>query len=151
MDHPTNLGDGVLDSIPIWARDNIWKPLGMGVFLQFIVLGCFMGTLLGGSQGLARSLFGQIVPETRSTEFYSFLGFFNKVAAFLGPALYFFMSVMYDSRAGIFSIAFLLLLGAILLYRVDIDAGIEDAKAEDIRIRKLLDEVEINHRKYKNE
>ena len=137
-DHPTNLGDGVLDSIPIWARDNIWKPLGMGVFFQFIVLGCFMGTLLGGSQGLARSLFGQIVPETRSTEFYSFLGFFNKVAAFLGPALYFFMAVMYDSRAGIFSIAFLLLLGAILLYRVDIDAGIEDAKAEDERIRKLL-------------
>ena len=50
-DHPTNLGDGVLDSIPIWARDNVWKPLGMDVFTQFIVLGCFMGTLLGGSQG----------------------------------------------------------------------------------------------------
>ena len=140
VDHPTNLGDGVLDSIPIWARDNIWKPLGMGVFAQFIVLGCFMGTLLGGSQGLARSLFGQIVPETRSTEFYSFLGFFNKVAAFLGPALYFFMSVMYDSRAGIFSIAFLLLLGAILLYRVDIEAGIRDADAEDTRVRKMLEE-----------
>ena len=56
----------------------------------------------------------------------------------MGPALYFFMAVMYDSRAVIFSIAFLLLLGAILLYRVDIDAGIEDAKAEDERIRKLL-------------
>ena len=139
-DHPTNLGDGVLDSVPIWARDNIWKPLGMGVFLQFIVLGCFMGTLLGGSQGLARSLFGQIVPETRSTEFYSFLGFFNKVAAFVGPTLYFFMAVIYDSRAGIFSIAFLLLLGAILLYRVDIEAGKRDAQAEDIRIRKLLEE-----------
>ena len=45
-----------------------------------------------------------------------------------------------DSRAGIFSIAFLLLLGAILLYRVDIEAGKKDAKAEDIRIRKLLEE-----------
>ena len=139
VDHPTSLGDGVLDSIPIWARDNVWKPLGMGVFVQFIVLGCFLGTLLGGSQGLARSLFGQIVPETRSTEFYSFLGFFNKVAAFLGPALYFFMAVTYDSRAGIFSIAFLLLLGAILLYKVDIEAGMRDAEAEDIRIRKLLE------------
>ena len=138
-DHPTSLGDGVLDGIPIWARDNIWEPLGMSVFVQFIVLGCFMGTLLGGSQGLARSLFGQIVPETRSTEFYSFLGFFNKVAAFLGPALYFFMAVVYDSRAGIFSIAVLLLLGAILLYRVDIEAGIKDAEAEDIRIRNLLE------------
>ena len=50
------------------------------------------------------------------------------------------MAVIYDSRAGIFSIAFLLLLGAILLYRVDIEAGKRDAQAEDIRIRKLLDE-----------
>ena len=50
------------------------------------------------------------------------------------------MSVMYDSRAGIFSIAFLLLLGAILLYKVDIEAGIRDADAEDIRVRKMLEE-----------
>ena len=70
------------------------------------------------------------------------LGFFNKVAAFLGPTIYFFMAVIYDSRAGIFSIAFLLLLGAILLYRVDIEAGIEDAKAEDIRVRKMFEESE---------
>ena len=97
-----------------------------------------MGTLLGGSQGLARSLFGQIVPETRSTEFYSFLGFFNKVAAFLGPTLYLFMTIAYDSRAGIFSIAILLLLGAILLYMVDVEAGRRDAEKEDKRIRKKL-------------
>ena len=50
------------------------------------------------------------------------------------------MAVTYDSRAGIFSIAFLLLLGAILLYKVDIEAGIRDAEAEDVRIRKLLEE-----------
>ena len=138
IDHPTDLGDGVLDSVPIWARDNLWQPMGLNVFLQFVILGCLMGTLLGGSQGLARSLFGQIVPETRSTEFYSFLGFFNKVAAFLGPTLYLFMTIAYDSRAGIFSIAILLLLGAILLYMVDVEAGRRDAEKEDKRIRKKL-------------
>jgi UMF1 family MFS transporter len=142
IDHPTDLGDGVLDSVPIWARDNLWQPMGLTVFLQFVILGCLMGTLLGGSQGLARSLFGQIVPETRSTEFYSFLGFFNKVAAFLGPTLYLLMTIAYDSRAGIFSIAILLLLGAILLYMVDIDAGRKDARAEDERIRKNLSELD---------
>ena len=142
IDHPTDLGDGVLDRVPLWARDNLWQPMGLTVFLQFVILGCLMGTLLGGSQGLARSLFGQIVPETRSTEFYSFLGFFNKVAAFLGPTLYLLMTIAYDSRAGIFSIAILLLLGAILLYMVDIDAGRKDARAEDERIRKNLSELE---------
>ena len=136
--HPTSLGDGSLDFIPIWARGNIWEPLGLTVFLQFMILGCLMGTLLGGSQGLARSIFGQIVPKTRSTEFFGFFGFFNKVAAFMGPTLYFFMAVVYDSRVGIFSISLLLLIGAGLLYMVDIEAGRADARAEDERLRKKL-------------
>ena len=138
VNHPTSLGDGSLDFIPIWARSNIWEPLGLTVFFQFMILGCLMGTLLGGSQGLARSIFGQIVPETRSTEFFGFFGFFNKVAAFMGPTLYFFMAVVYDSRVGIFSIAILLLIGAGLLYMVDIEAGRADARAEDERLRRKL-------------
>ena len=144
VDHPTNLGDGSLDFIPIWARSNIWEPLGLSVFLQFMILGCLMGTLLGGSQGLARSIFGQIVPKTRSTEFFGFFGFFNKVAAFMGPTIYFFMSVVYDSRVGIFSISLLLLIGAVLLYRVDIEAGRADARAEDERLRKKLPESSLD-------
>ena len=135
IDHPSDLGDGSIDFIPIWARDNIWEPFGLTVFLQFLLLGTMMGTLLGGSQGLSRSIFGQIIPETRSTEFFGFFGFFGKVAAFLGPTLYFFMAVMYDSRMGIFSIAVLLLIGLILLYMVDIEAGRVDAQEEDKRLR----------------
>ena len=135
IDHPSDLGDGSIDFIPIWARDNIWEPFGLTVFLQFLLLGTMMGTLLGGSQGLSRSIFGQIIPETRSTEFFGFFGFFGKVAAFMGPTLYFFMAVMYDSRMGIFSIAVLLLIGLILLYMVDIEAGRVDAQEEDKRLR----------------
>ena len=137
VDHPSDLGDGSIDFIPILARDIIWAPLGMTVFLQFLLLGTMMGTLLGGSQGLSRSIFGQIIPETRSTEFFGFFGFFGKVAAFMGPALYFFMAVMYDSRLGIFSIAVLLFIGLILLYMVDIEAGRADARAEDKRLRAI--------------
>ena len=137
IDHPSSIGDGSIDFIPAWARDNIWAPLGMSVFLQFLLLGTMMGTLLGGSQGLSRSIFGQIVPETRSTEFFGFFGFFGKVAAFLGPTIYFFMAVMYDSRVGIFSIAILLFIGLILLFMVDIEAGHADARAEDKRLRAI--------------
>jgi hypothetical protein len=51
------------------------------------------------------------------------------------------MAVMYDSRAGIFSIAVLLLIGLVLLYMVDVEAGRRDAEEEDKRIRKNLDEL----------
>lgn len=91
--------------------------------------------VLGGSQGLARSLFGQMVPETRSAEFFGFFGFFGKVAALIGPFLYATMTLIFDSRVGVLSVAMLILIGALLLTRVDVDAGRTDARAEDARNR----------------
>ena len=135
IDHPTNLGDGAIDFIPKTVRTYVWEPLGLFIGLQFLILGGAMGTLLGGSQGLARSMFGQMVPETRSAEFFGFFGFFGKVAAFIGPLLYGLMTVMFDSRVGILSIAVLILIGAVLMRWVDVDAGRKDAMKEDARNR----------------
>ena len=140
IDHPTNLGDGVIDVIPSTVRSNVWGPLGISIGLQFLILGCAMGTLLGGSQGLARSMFGQMVPETRSAEFFGFFGFFGKVAAFIGPLLYGVMTVMYDSRVGILSIAMLILIGAVMMRMVDLEQGRADAEAEDARNRGIHSE-----------
>ena len=140
IDHPTNLGDGVIDIIPSTVRDKVWEPLGLTVGLQFLILGCAMGTLLGGSQGLARSMFGQMVPETRSAEFFGFFGFFGKVAAFIGPLLYGLMTVMFDSRVGILSIAMLILIGAVMMRMVELEQGRLDAQAEDARNRGIHSE-----------
>lgn len=137
VDHPTNLGDGVLDAIPEAVRSSVWEPLGLTVGMQFLLLGCAMGTLLGGSQGLARSMFGQMVPETRSAEFFGFFGFFGKVAALLGPLIYGIMTVAFDSRVGIFSISIIIFIGTVLMRYVDVDAGRADAAAEDARNRGL--------------
>jgi UMF1 family MFS transporter len=137
IDHPTNLGDGALDFIPETARTYVWAPLGLSVGIQFIILGASMGSVLGGSQGLARSLFGQMVPETRSAEFFGFFGFFGKVAALLGPLIYGIMTVLFDSRVGILSIAILILAGTIILRSVDVEQGRLDAQAEDARNRGL--------------
>lgn len=136
-DHPTSLGDGSLDFIPETVRDKVWQPLGFSVMYQFLLLGCMAGALLGGSQGLARSLFGQMVPETRSAEFFGFFGFFGKVAALLGPAIYAFMTTMYDSRVGVASLCLLIIAGTVLMRSVDVDSGREDARAEDSRNRGL--------------
>ncbi len=140
VNHPTSLGDGVLDFIPDTARSLIWAPLGITVFFQFLLLGVFAGALLGGSQGLARSMFGQMVPETRSAEFFGFFGFFGKVAALLGPLIYAIMTVWFDSRVGIFAISLLIVAGAILLRKVDVEDGIAVAKAEDERNRSTTTE-----------
>jgi hypothetical protein len=136
--HPTSLGDGPLDAIPDAVRSAVWEPLGMGVFWQFLLLGCMAGALLGGSQGLSRSLFGQMVPETRSAEFFGFFGFFGKVAALIGPLLYGTMTIMYDSRVGIASICVLIVIGALMMRLVDVEDGRRAAMEEDARNRGLM-------------
>ena len=134
-EHPTSLGDGILDFVPEAVRDKLWEPLGFRVMYQFLLLGCMAGALLGGSQGLARSLFGQMVPETRSAEFFGFFGFFGKVAALLGPAIYAFMTTMYDSRVGVASLCILIIAGTFLMRMVDVESGRADDRAEDSRNR----------------
>lgn len=138
--HPTSLGDGVLDVIPDTVRSIVWAPLGIAIFYQFLLLGVFAGALLGGSQGLARSMFGQMVPETRSAEFFGFFGFFGKVAALLGPLIYMIMTIWFDSRVGIFALSILIIAGVIILRKVDVEDGIAVAKAEDERNRSTSQE-----------
>jgi MFS transporter, UMF1 family len=140
VNHPSSLGDGTLDIIPETVRSMVWAPLGMTVFFQFLLLGVFAGALLGGSQGLARSMFGQMVPETRSAEFFGFFGFFGKVAALLGPLIYALMTVWFDSRVGIFALSILIIAGVIILRKVDVEDGIAVAKAEDERNRSTSQE-----------
>ncbi len=135
VDHPTELGDGPLDNIAITARDLFWGPLGINVTMQFLLLGCVAGMLLGGSQGLARSLFGKMVPETRSTEFFGFFGFFGKVAALIGPLLYGILSTAYDSRVAVASLSLLIIIGTLMMNWVDVEDGIAVAQAEDARYR----------------
>ena len=135
VDHPTSLGDGHLDFIPAKARELVWQPLGISVTFQFLLLGCMAGLLLGGSQGLARSLFAKMVPETRSTEFFGFFGFFGKVAALIGPFMYAVLSTIYDSRVGVASLSILIIGGTIMMRFVDVDDGVAVARAWDENVR----------------
>ena len=134
-DHPVSLGDGYLDAIPIWTRDNIWQPMNIGISIQWLLIGLGAGFLLGGSQGMARSLFAQMVPESRSAEFFGFIGFFGKVAAFIGPWMYFAIGNVADSRTAIMSILMLIVAGVILLFFVDVEEGARVAAEEDAKFR----------------
>ena len=133
--HPSNLGEGPIDWWPIMVRDKIWEPLGMDAGYQWLTLGLCVGLVLGGSQALARSLFAQIMPETRSAEFFSFFGFMSRVSSVFGPILYVFATSVYDTRVAVASILIMLISGAIVLRWVNVEEGAEAAAAEDARAR----------------
>ena len=132
VDHPTHLGDETLDSIPSLVREHVWSKLGISIFYQWMLLGLLAGCVLGGSQGLARSLYSQLVPETKSAEFFGFFGFFGKVAALLGPLLYGIVGTLFgSSRAALASLGLLIVTGTVLLGFVDVEKGIKLANEYD--------------------
>ncbi|MYC30743.1 MAG: MFS transporter [Chloroflexi bacterium] len=131
--HPSVLGEGPIDWWPALLRDRVWKPLGLLVGYQWLLLGVGVGLVMGGSQALARSLFAQIVPHTRSGEFFSFFGFMGRVSSVIGPIVYVVVTGVLDTRMAVLSILILIIAGGILLKWVDVGAGARAADEEDAR------------------
>ncbi len=131
--HPATLGAGPLDWWPAFVRDALWTPLGFDAGYQWLLLGFLTGMVIGGSQALARSLFAQIAPETRSGEFFSFFGFMSRASAVFGPMMYVIVTSVFDTRAAITSILVIIIAGAVMLRWVDVEAGARAAQLEDER------------------
>ena len=131
--HPSTLGDGPVDWWPTLVRHLLWEPLGLDAEYQWLLLGVGVGLVMGGSQALARSLFAQIAPHTRSGEFFSFFGFIGRVSSVFGPILYVAVTAFFDTRLAVVSIMGLIIAGAIVLRWVDVAAGTQVADAEDAR------------------
>jgi UMF1 family MFS transporter len=80
-------------------------------------------------------MFSQLVPETRTSEFFGFFGFLGKSAAMIGTFLYGIASSVFDSRVAILTITIVILAGTFLTSRVDLEEGIRVAEEEDARAR----------------
>ena len=132
--HPTMVNQG--GPVDWWAstmRSMVWAPLGISVSLQWIILGLFVGCAMGSAGAQARSMFSQLTPKTRTSEFFGFFGFLGKSAAMIGTALYAIASTAFDSRVALLSITVVILAGTYLTSKVDIEEGIRVAQEEDAR------------------
>jgi UMF1 family MFS transporter len=133
--HPSILNP---DENPVdgWAavmRDNVWEPLGIGVSIQWIILGLFVGCAMGSAGAQARSVFSQLTPKSRTSEFFGFFGFLGKSAAMIGTFLYGIASSTFDSRVAILTITIVILIGTYMVTRIDMEEGIRVAEEEDAR------------------
>jgi len=133
--HPSSLENGPLDWWPSLIRKFLWEPLNIAAGYQWLILGVNVGLVMGGSQALARSLFSQISPETRSGEFFSFFGFMSRASSVLGPIIYVLVTGMLDTRSAVFAILLLIVAGTAILQLVDVKKGILIAQEEDSKKR----------------
>lgn len=105
---------------------------GMKTERDFTVLAVLVGLVQGGTQALSRSLFASVVPRHLSGEFFGFFSVFEKVAGLFGPAFFALaIALTGSSRGAILSVIVFFAAGAILLARVDVEAGRREAEAAD--------------------
>lgn len=113
----------LLTSIMVWALVSIaafFLPVGAAV--PFLVLAILIGFVLGGTQALSRSLYGSMIPEEQSAEFYGFFSVFSKFSAIWGPWIFAFVRQTTGSaRWAILSIALFFVAGGLLFRTVDIE------------------------------
>jgi len=117
--HPSQLQHDLIVWWPTLLRNILWDPLGMTIEIQWIILGTCVGLVMGGSQALARSLFAYMIPEKRSTEFFSFFGFIGRTSAIIGPLLYAITVGFSTNRMAISILVIIILIGTILLRKVN--------------------------------
>ena len=97
--------------------------------LDFWILAGIVGMVQGGAQALSRSLYGAVVPEDKSAEFFGFFGVSSKFAAVIGPTVFAYTAqITGSSRNGIAVVALFFIVGMLLLSRVDVEKGRIEAK-----------------------
>ncbi len=113
--------------------------IALGVYLLITIKGYFLatpfdfwllaglvGTVQGGAQALSRSLYGTMIPNKKSSEFFGFYGISSKFSAISGPFIFALVGQLTgSSRLGIISVASFFIIGIILLLKVDVEKGRE--------------------------
>lgn len=95
--------------------------LPVGRLAPFLALGGAIGFVQGGAQSLSRSLYGSMIPEQASAEFYGFYSVLSKFAAIWGPLIFARVTETTGSgRNGILSLIALFIVGGLLLMLVDV-------------------------------
>jgi len=99
---------------------------------QFLVLGVLVGTVQGGAQALARSLFATLVPRHKAGEMFGFFGVFDRFGGAIGSFMFGVMlATTGSSRPAILTLIVFFAAGAFLLSLVDVERGRRLAREND--------------------
>ncbi|GAB4336084.1 MAG: MFS transporter [Candidatus Abyssubacteria bacterium] len=102
---------------------------------HFWALAAAVASAQGGAQALSRSVFGRMVPKSKSAEFFGFYSVSSKFAGIVGPFVFALVGhITGTSRLSIVSLIFFFVVGGLLLWRVDVEEGARAAIAENCRV-----------------
>jgi MFS transporter, UMF1 family len=128
-----NTKNAILLALVVYAMVSVWGFF-MATAVEFWLLAVLVGLVQGGSQGLSRSLFGNMVPKAQSAEFFGFYDMSSKFAGLLGPLMFAVVGQLFgSSRLSIISLIVFFVIGGLVLARVNEEEGVRVARAADAR------------------
>ncbi len=102
---------------------------------HFLLLGFGVAMVQGGSQALSRSLVGQLMPKSKTAEFYGFFSVSEKFNTVVGPFIMALITQLTgDGRYGIISLVVFFVAGILMLRSVDIQRGVKLAQEVDAKM-----------------
>ncbi len=130
----------ILVSLVLWTGLAVFGyRLPDADFVAFLTLAGSVGLVLGGTQALSRSLYGSMIPEEASAEFYGFYSVFSRFSSIWGPLTFGVVNTITgSSRTAVLSLVVLFVIGFVLLSLVNV----EKARASKERWAFVGDEVE---------
>ncbi|GGD74827.1 MFS transporter [Paenibacillus nasutitermitis] len=101
--------------------------------LHFYILAFMVGLVQGGSQAIARSIYANLVPPSRTAEFFGFLSLSSKFSSVMGPLIFSIVGTLTgSSRLAILSLVAFFVIGIALLSAVDLEKGERESLANDV-------------------
>ncbi|UQX86672.1 MFS transporter [Jatrophihabitans telluris] len=119
----------VLGSLVAWlGLIGVAYLLQVGVAWQFYALAIALAIVLGGSQALSRSMFSRLIPAGSEAEYFGFYEISDSGTSWLGPLIFGLAYQLTSSyRSALASLVVFFVVGFVLLLRVPLRAGIEQA------------------------
>ena len=120
----------IMVSLLIWIATLVYAYAFLKTTLDFYLMAAAIAIVLGGSQALSRSVFSQMIPKGQESEYFGLYEISDKGTSWLGPLL-FGLALQYTGsyRIAIVSLIVFFGLGVLLLFKVNVSEGIQQAEA----------------------
>ena len=122
----------VLSGLALWTAVVAFAfVVPEGAYTLWLICACCIGIVLGGTQALSRSMYSQLVPAGRESEFFSFYQAMERGTSWLGTLAFGLIFQLTGSyRLSIIALILFFVTGGLLLARVNMRQGIAAAGNE---------------------
>lgn len=125
----------IIVSLVIWSGVVIYAYGGMkgdSRDTEFMILGAIIAMVLGGSQAISRSFFAQMIPKNKEAEFFSIYEISERGTSWLGTLIFgIAVTLVGNLRIAIFALIAFFLVGLFILFFVNPERAMEDARREN--------------------